>query len=175
MNIYIIIAILVAVIASLSLLYLSCYFKLKNYKEKMDTTENIIDTNLNKKLDIIIALNTEIKKVTNKKDYLKDYIQIQDMIITNIEKDWKLEEAVKLINQLKIDYKEFNTDKKFNELLNDLRSTDEILTSAKNIFNNNAHLSNQTIKIFPNNIIAKISGFKIRGLYNTKKEENDNF
>ena len=175
MNIYVLITIVIAIIAILALLYFSSYFKLKEYKEKMDKAENIIDINLNKKLDIIIAINSEVKKVTNKKDYLKDYTSIRDLIITNIEKDWKLDEAVKLINNLVLDYDELTKDKKFKDLLEELKNTDEVLTSAKNMFNNNAVLSNQTIKLFPNNIIAKISNFKIRSFYSNKKDENDTF
>ena len=146
MNIYIVLAIIFAIISILALLYFSSYFKLKKYKEKMDKAEGIIDVNLNKKLDIIIAINGEVKKVTNKKDYLKDYVSIRDLIITNIEKDWKLEEATKLVNNLAFDYNELNKDNKFKELMQNLRSTDEILTSAKNVFNSNP------LKYFINNI-----------------------
>lgn len=173
MNIYIIISIIFAIIAILVLLYFSSYYKLKMYKDRMEKAENIIDINLNKKLDLIIAINVELKKVTNKKDYLKDYTSIKDLIITNIEKDLKLDEAVKLINNLIMDYTELNNDERFKELIRDLRSIDEILTSAKNIFNNNAYNSNQTIKLFPNNIVAKIANFKIRSFYNNKTEDNE--
>ena len=79
----------------------------------MDKAENIIDENLNKKLDIIISLNGEVKKVTGKKEYLKDYVSIRDLIITNIEKDLKLDEAIKLINDLVQDFEELNTTDEF--------------------------------------------------------------
>ena len=50
MNIYIILIIIIAIIAILSLVYFSGYIKLKEYKEKMEKAENIIDENLNKKI-----------------------------------------------------------------------------------------------------------------------------
>ena len=99
---YIIIVLLLAVFALGLLIYVSGTTKLKKFKEKMDTAESIIDENLNKKLELIITINASIKKVTGKKDYLKDYISIKDLIITNIEKDMKLEEAMKLMNFVKI-------------------------------------------------------------------------
>ena len=34
----------------------------------MDKIEGIIDENLNKKLDLIISINGDVKKVTGKKD-----------------------------------------------------------------------------------------------------------
>ncbi len=175
MNSYIIILIVLAFLAILALIFFSSYGKLKDYKEKMDKAESIIETNLNKKSDIIIKMNSIIKKVTGKKDYLKDYIDLDSLIISNIEKDWKLDEAVKLVNNIAIDYKDIINDNKYKDLKNDLRDTDEKLTSAKNMFNSNALNSNQTIKSFPNNVIAKLARFKIRSYYNTKTDEKDTF
>jgi len=172
MNIYLILLILFMLIAILALLYFSGYNKLKKYKERMDKAENLIDINLNKKLDLIININGEVKKVTGKKDYLKDYISIRDLIIQNIEKDLKLEEAEKLINDLMNDFTELNNDKNFKKFIKELRELDEILTSAKNMFNQNAVLSNQIIKTFPNNLIAKTAKFRIRSFYNNNKTDD---
>lgn len=172
MNIYIILLIIFAILAILALIYYSSYTKLKNYKEKMEKAENIIDINLTKKLELIITINGEVKKVTGKKDYLKDYVSIRDLIITNIEKDLKLDEAVKLINDLVIDFNELNNDSEFKKIIKNLREIDEVLISAKNVFNQNAVLSNQLIKTFPNNLIAKISKFKFRSFYNNNKTED---
>jgi len=171
MNIYLILLIIFALIAVVALLYFSGYSKLKKYKEKMDKAENIIDENLNEKLNLIITINGEVKKVTGKKDYLKDYVSVQDLIISNIEKELKLDEEVKLINDLMVDFTELNTDTEFNELMKKLREIDELLTSAKNMFNQNAVQSNQLIKTFPNNIIAKLSKFRIRSFYNNNKTD----
>ncbi|MBE6156696.1 MAG: LemA family protein [Firmicutes bacterium] len=176
MNIYLVLLIIFAIIAIVALIYFSGFNKLKKYKEKMDKAESLIDTNLNKKLDLIININSEVKKVTGKKDYLKEYISIRDLIIQNIEKDLKLEEAEKLINDLMTDFIELNNDVEFNNLIKNLRDIDEILVSAKNMFNQNAVLSNQLIKTFPNNIVAKISKFRIRSFYsNNKTDDGETF
>lgn len=175
MNIYLIIGIIFMILAIIALVFFSSYNKLKKYKEKMIKTENIIDENLNKKLDLIIAINGEVKKVTGKKDYLKDYVSIRDLIITNIEKDLKLEEAVKLINDLMQDYDELRKEENFIKNYNELRKIDEILVSAKNMFNQNAVLSNQIIKTFPNNIVAKLAKIKYRSFYNNKTDSEETF
>jgi len=172
MNFYLILLIIFAILAVLAFLYFSGYIKLKKYKEKMDKAEQIIETNLEKKLELIILINSEVKNVTGKKEYLKDYISIKDLIITNIEKDLKLDEAVKLINELLYDYTELNNDNDFIKNLNELRRIDEILVSAKNMFNQNAIYSNQLIKTFPNNLVAKISNFRIRSFYTNNKTED---
>lgn len=177
MNKYLILTIIIAIIAIIVLVYVSSYLKLKKYKEKMDKAEEIIDKNLDKKLDVIIAINSQIKKVINKKDYLKDYTTLKDSIITNIEKYLKLEEAVKLINDLSKDFVKINNDKEFIKNVEILREIDELLVSAKDLFNQNAMLSNELIKTFPYSLISKTSNFKIRSYYttNNKNDDNDNF
>ena len=131
MNIYLIMAIIFAFMAILVLIYFSSSNKLKYYKERMTASENIIEESLNKKLDLIISINTEVKKVTGKKDYLKDYVGIRDLIITNNEKDLKLDEAVKLINELTDDYEDLTKDKEFVKKMNNLRENEESLVAAK--------------------------------------------
>lgn len=174
MNIQLIIAIIVAIIAILALVYFSSYSKLKSYKNKLDKAEELIDKALNDKIDIIIALNVSIKKVTGKKDYLKEYISTKDLIIQNIEKDLKLEEAVKLIQDLIVDFNGLMKDAEFVKNYQKLKENEEILTSAKNMFNQNAHASNNLIKQIPNNVVAKIAKFKIRSFYNTSNKIDDN-
>lgn len=161
------------ILAIIALIFFGSLTKLKKYKDKMDKAENIIDENLNKKLDLIISINGEVKKVTGKKDYLKDYVSIRDLIITNIEKDLKLDEAVKLINDLMRDYDELSKEENFIKNINELRRLDEVLVSAKNVFNQNAVQSNQLIKVFPNNIVAKFAKIKFRSFYNNNIQETE--
>ena len=163
-------------LAILVFTYFACVTKLKKYQEKMDKAEEIIDENLNKKLDLVITLNGTIKNVTGKKDYLKDYISIRDLIITNIEKDMKLNDAIKLINELANDYSDLNSNKEFMKTFKTINELDEVLVSAKNLFNQNAIKSNQLIKTVPYNIVAKIAKYRIRSFYTTNKtDDGDNF
>ena len=137
----------------------------------MVKAEKIINDNLKKKQDIIIDLNTNIKKLDNKKDYLKDYLELKNKKLNNIEKDLKLEEATKLINDLKRDYSKLSKDNDFNKKLQVLREIDEKLVSAKNIYNNSAILNNRLMRIFPYNIIGKISKYETVTFYNKNEED----
>lgn len=169
MNIYVILTFVILIVSTTLLVFFTSLNKLKKYKDKMDKAENIIDEQLNKKLELIIKINSEVKKVTGKKDYLKDYIST-DFIITNIEKDIKLDEANKLIKDLMLDFNELGKDKNFIKDMADLKGINEILVSAKNMFNQNAIESNKIIKVFPNNLVAKLAKIKIRSFYNYKNE-----
>ena len=172
MTLYPLIAIIVLVGAIFILIYFTGSSKLKKYKEKMDKAESIIEVNLDRKLEIVISLNTLIKKATGKKDYLKDYVAIKDMIITNIEKDFKLDEATKLINDLAMDFRELATDSEFNKKMQELRECNELLVSAKTLFNQNAVESNKLIKSFPYNIVASINKYHIRTFYSNNKTDD---
>ena len=175
MNLYVIIGIIFMIISIIALIHFTSYSKLKKYKEKMDKAETIIEENLAKKLDLIISINGDVKKVTGKKDYLKEYVSIDNLIITNIEKDLKLDDALKLINDLMRDFEDLNNDSNFQKNINELKKIDELLVSAKNMFNQNAIISNQLIKNFPNNIVAKFTKFKIRSFYNNKTDSEETF
>lgn len=175
MNIYIVILVVVVIIAILSLITFISLNKLKGYKEKMDIAEKNIDSCLDKKLELIISINGDIKKIITEKDYLKDYVGIKDLIMTNIEKDIKLNEAYSLINKLIVDNDKLSKNDKVNKKMAELRKNDEKLVSSKNLFNKAALVSNNTIKTFPNNIVSKLFNYKIRSYYNNKAEDVDNF
>ena len=165
--------ILLLIISILVLIYFIGLNKFKDYNMKMVNAEKIINNSLKKKQDIIIDMNTNIKKLDSKKDYLKDYIELKDKKINNIEKDLKLEEATKLINDLKRDYSKLSKDNDFNKKLQSLREIDEKLVSAKSIYNNNAILNNRLIRIIPYNIIGKISGYTTVTFYNNKNTNEE--
>ena len=88
----------------------------------------------------------------------------------------KLNDAIKLINELTSDYSDLNSDKEFMKTFKTIKELDEVLVSAKNLFNQNAINSNQLIKSFPYNIVAKIAKYRIRSFYTTNKtDDGDNF
>ncbi len=166
--------ILLLIISILVFIYFIGITKFKKYNTKIERAEEIIISNLDKKLDTIIDINTNIKKIDDKKEYLKEYIEIKNKKITNMEKDLKLDEASKLISNLARDYTKLSKDSDFNKKRQTLRELDELIVSAKNIYNENAILNNKLIKLFPYNIIGKISNYKVVTLYNNDKtEENE--
>ncbi len=164
--------ILILIISILLLIYFIGLNKFKNYQEKIKKAENIINESLVKKQEIIISINSNIKKSTDKKDYLKDYLK-KDENVSNIEKDFKLDEATNLINNLAYDFKKLSKDNDFNKKLQNLREINETLVAAKKIYNDNAILNNKLIKQIPYNIIAKIANYHIVTLYNNNKTDDE--
>ena len=172
---YILLLTIIAVISVISLVVIISLTKFNKYKEKINISNKIIDENLESKLNSIKSIDKEIKKVIDDKDYLKDYIQIENSSINNIEMDIKLNEAEIFINKLLIDNSKLNKSTKIKKILVELRMIDEKIVSAKTIYNKNAYLNNYLLKSFPNNIIAKILNYKIINYYNNKTDEDDSF
>lgn len=174
MNVYLLLLIAGLLITSAMLTYFICYGNIKNYMSKIEVSEKIIKDEINLKSTYIDKINNEIVKTT-KKDYLEDYKSINKMNINSIEKDDKLNEAEKIINNLKADYEKINKNKDIKKFMSELRKSNEKLTSAKNMFNDNASIYNKLIKKFPYNIISKMINLNFKSYYNIKADGEDTF
>lgn len=157
--------IFITIIVILLLVYFISYYKLKDITDRILFSEKNLEETLTNKANLITKINTEIKSKLEKKTYLKDYININKQNLTNIEKDIKLDEAYKLIKNLKSDIPDINTDN-FKKLFKELKSNDETLIASKKLYNKYSEESNNIIRKFPNNIVAKITGKRIRAFFN---------
>ena len=166
-----IILLIIIIIGVLALIYVTTYNNLVNYKIKIEKAEGIIDENLRRKYDLIAKMNIAIKKVVNKKDYLKEYIELKDKRISNYELDRKLTEAMNIILEVKNDYSELDT-KEFNNDLKEINAINETLTSCKTYYNKNTTELNQIIRKFPSNIVAKIHRYKIKPFFDGKNMQD---
>ena len=166
-----IILLIIIIIGIIAIVYVITYNNLVNYKIKIEKAEGIIDENLRNKYDLIAKMNIAIKKVVNKKDYLKDYIDLKDKRISNYELDRKLTEAMNIILEVKGDYSELDT-KEFNNDLKEVNKINETLTSCKTYYNKNTTELNQIIRKFPTNIVAKIHRYKIKPFFDGKNMQD---
>ncbi len=171
MNLTTIILIIIIVLGIIGLIYVISYNNLIEYKIKIEKAEGLIDDSLRQKYDKITILNSLIKKVVTKKDYLKEYIDLKDKRISNYELDRKLTEAMMLIKEVKNDYEELDN-KDFNKELTDIEAIDESLLSGKNYYNKYTSELNRIIQKFPTNIVAKIHRYKIKPFFDGKNMQD---
>ena len=166
-----IILVIIIIIGMISLLYVITYNDLVSYKIRIEKAEGIIDEKLREKYDLIAKMNINIKKVVNKKDYLKDYIELKDKRISNYEMDRKLTEAMNIILEVKNDYSELNN-KEFNNNFKKIEEINETLISCKTYYNKNTSELNKIIRKFPSNIVAKIHRYKIKPFFDGKNMQD---
>lgn len=163
------ILIIISIIFIMILIYVICYSKLKEINIKISYTDELIKSTLEKKSNIITKINNEIKKKMDKKNYLKDYINLSKKNITSIELDIKLNEGLTIIKNLKEDLPEIKT-KEFKKLVSELNRNEEMLVSSKILFNKYATSLNQLLRKFPYNICSKFTKIHIRPYYNLTKK-----
>ena len=171
MNLTTIILIIIIILGIIGIIYVASYNTLVEYKIKIEKAEGLIDDSLREKYDKIVTLNSLIKKVVTKKDYLKEYISLKDKRISNYELDRKLVEAMNIIKEVKSDYDKLDN-KKFNKELKDIEAIDEALLSGKNYYNKYTSGLNRVIQKFPTNIVAKIHRYKIKPFFDGKNMQD---
>ena len=108
-----------------------------------------------------------------KKDYLKEYVQLKDAKISNFDLDRKLKEAVNIIQNLKNDYPELQDNPNMEEIVMEIKNTEEKLSAAILYYNRYTNELNELIRKFPSNVVAKFHHFKIKHFFDGKDMTDD--
>ena len=174
MNSLLVFLLLLIIVGILGIIYILNYNQMQYLKTKIERSESVIDDSLRDKYDYINKLNVLIKKtLKDKKDYLKEYVNLKNHKISNFDLDRKLIEAMNIIYELENDYKELSNNNDFKDILKNIKATDEKLSAAKNYYNKYTSISNSYIRKFPSIIIAKIHSYKIKPFFDGKDMQDD--
>lgn len=167
--ILLVIFIAIIVIGYIIIQYIFKYNKLQSMNIKINESESIIDNELRNKYDLVMRSSTTINKLLKKEvTYFKELEQFKQDKISNFELDRKITEGENLIWQVKNDYRSLEDNEEYNEILNSLKDSDEILEAAKSFYNKYTTEINLIIKSFPTNLIAKIHKIKVRNYFDGK-------
>ena len=175
MTILLTIVILVGVV---TIIYIVNFNNLQAYKIKINEAESIIDDLLRKKYalskifcghlkDVIVEETDVDAKVF---DELKKF---KTMNISSFDFERKLTEINNLIDKIKSDYENLNSDVRFNNYYTEIYECNEKLEATKSFYNKYTNLLNKTIKKFPSNIIAFIHHIKVQTFFDGKDMFDD--
>lgn len=154
--------------------YIIYYNTLQDCKVKIDESESMIDEALRSKYDILLKLESLIKtNIKETKINFKDLNDLKKESITNFQLERKLVDTVLLINKIQDDFPELEELKDYRELLNDIRVMDERINAAKKYYNKYTSKSNELVRKFPSNIIAKFHNITIRNFFDNKDMNDD--
>lgn len=169
MGIYTIILLLIIIIGLLAIVYINIYNHMQYSKTKIEKAENNIDNDLREKYDLVVKTDTIIKEhFKEKKDYLKEFINLKETDISNFDLERKLKEAETIISTLYEDNKELNENNSMKEVLENFKEVNEKLIADISYYNKHVTETNNYIRKFPNNIIAKIHHLKIKTFFDGK-------
>ena len=161
--------IILVLVCLLAIVYIFYYNRLQDIKLKIDESESIIDESLRNKYDTIVDIKSLINKsVKNNKINFKDIDMLKEINISNFDLDRRLNEYMNLIDKIKNDYKSINNNKDLNEMLNEIERIDEKITSAKTFYNKYITESNELVRKFPSNIVAKFHNIQIKNFFDNK-------
>jgi len=174
MNTLSMILILIIILGIIGLVYITNYNKLQYLKTKIEQAEGIIDDSIRNKYDLIVKINSLVKKVIkDKKDYLKEYVNLKNHKISNFDLDRKLIEAMNVIYELQNDYSTLEKNNELKEILYEIKTIDEKLTAVKSYYNKNTSSLNELVRKFPSMFVAKIHNIKIKPFFDGKDLHDD--
>ncbi len=163
------ILIILVLFCLLAIVYIFYYNRIQDIKLKIDEAEVILDENLRKKYDTIVEIKSLINKVAkNNKINFKDIDNLKKEDISNFDLDRKLDEYIGLINQIFNDYKSVKDNNDLNEKMDEITRIDEKITSAKAYYNKYISESNELVRKFPSNIVAKFHNITIKNFFDNK-------
>ena len=158
----------------MGLFYTVNYNRLNNKKIKINEAEYSIDETLRARYDLIVRVSNLIKTTIDiNADYFKEFENLKSKKISNFDLDRKIKEAINLVMQLKNDYPALEDNRGFNDVLEELKHSEEKLEAAKAFYNKYTAQLNLIIKNFPSNIVAHLHHFEIKPFFDGKNMEDD--
>ncbi len=177
MNIFYIILIIVLIILVVLFVMYNNFIKLNNKVKEAFAT---MDVYLKKRWDLIPNLVEIVKGYAKfEKETLTDIINLRsgnyDTLNDNekINTNEKITESIRKIMILSENYPELKASANFQDLSHNLSKVEEDIANARKYYNGVVRIYNTKIEIFPNNILAKIFGFKSRNMFQAEDREKE--
>ena len=177
MWLWIILAIIILIIIYAFILY-NNFISLDN---KVKEAFSTMDVYLKKRWDLIPNLVETVKgyakyeeetltRVTKLRNTVYNEMTNDEKIINNEE----LSSDVSKIMALKEAYPELKANENFIDLSNKLTKIEDDIANARKYYNGTIRIYNNKVQMFPNNIFAKIFGYKTKRMFEASLEDKQN-
>lgn len=153
----------------ISIIYIINYNDLQAYKIKINEAEAIIDDYLRRKYDLlenVINLILSITKLEEKN--FEDFFKLKKQNISSFDFERNLTEFNKLVDKIKLDYKEISINEEYNKINEDIFEINEKLEATKSFYNKYTGFLNKKVKRFPSNLIAFIHHIRVQSFFDGK-------
>ncbi len=177
MWLWIILAVIILIIIYAFILY-NNFISLDN---KVKEAFSTMDVYLKKRWDLIPNLVETVKgyakyeeetltRVTKLRNTVYNEMTNDEKIINNEE----LSSNVSKIMALKEAYPELKANENFIDLSNKLTKIEDDIANARKYYNGTVRIYNNKVQMFPNNIFAKIFGYKTKRMFEASLEDKQN-
>lgn len=166
----IVLVILVAVV--------SMYNGLVQSRNKVKNAWSQIDVQLQRRFDLIPNLVEVVKGyMTHESETLTKVTELRtswanaQTVSEKADLDNQLSGALKTIMAVSENYPDLKANQNFSELQEELRSTENKISYARQFYNDSVTMYNTKLEVVPTNIIASMFNFKPEELFKTETEE----
>ena len=177
MWLWIILAVIILIIIYAFILY-NNFISLDN---KVKEAFSTMDVYLKKRWDLIPNLVETVKgyakyeeetltRVTKLRNTVYNEMTNDEKIINNEE----LSSDVSKIMALKEAYPELKANENFIDLSNKLTKIEDDIANARKYYNGTIRIYNNKVQMFPNNIFAKLFGYKTKRMFEASLEDKQN-
>lgn len=177
MWLWIILAVIILIIIYAFILY-NNFISLDN---KVKEAFSTMDVYLKKRWDLIPNLVETVKGYTKyEEETLMRVTKLRNTVYNEMTNDEKiinneeLSSDVSKIMALKEAYPELKANENFIDLSNKLTKIEDDIANARKYYNGTVRIYNNKVQIFPNNIFAKIFGYKTKRMFEASLEDKQN-
>lgn len=173
--------IIIVIIVIILVYIISTYNKLIKLHHIVEEAFSTMDVYLKKRWDLVPNLVEVVKGYAkHEKDVIEKVTELRSNTYKNMSLDSKidinnkLEEKVFKIIAISEKYPELKANENFLELSRELTRLENDIENSRKYYNGSVRIFNTKIQIFPNNLLAKIFGFKVANMFEAKSEEKNN-
>ena len=163
---------------ALILIAVVMYNGLVQSRNKVKNAWSQIDVQLQRRFDLIPNLVEAVKGyMGHEKDTLTKVTELRSSwanattINEKAELDNQLYGALKTIMAISENYPELKANQNFSELQEELRSTENKISYARQFYNDSVTMYNTKLEVVPTNLIASMFNFQPEELFKTDSEE----
>jgi len=170
---------LTVIIAVILLAYTIFYNKLIRLKNQVENSWAQIDVQLKRRADLLPAIVTVVKKYAEHEKDVFSYVSNARQKMLNAQTpqenataDASIQSALKSVFAVAEDYPELKADKNFQQLQEEISSTENRVAYARQNYNDLVMKYNTTIESIPSNIISSIHNiFEQKEFFEATEEE----
>lgn len=177
MWIYVVVAVIIIIVIYAIVLFNSFASLNNKVKEAFST----MDIYLKKRWDLVPNLVEVVKAYAkHEKDTLEEITKLRGNIYDDMSNDEKIKTNLKLnrdidkIMLLVEAYPELKASENFKDLSDKLVKIEDDIANSRKYYNGTVRIFNNKVEMFPNNIFAKIFGYKSKPMFEAKISEREN-
>ena len=177
MWIYVVITVIIIIVIYAIVLFNSFASLDNKVKEAFST----MDIYLKKRWDLVPNLVEVVKSYAkHEKDTLEEITKLRGNIYDDMSNDEKIKTNLKLnrdidnIMLLVESYPELQASDNFKDLSDKLVKIEDDIANSRKYYNGTVRIFNNKVEMFPNNIFARIFGYKSKPMFEAKISEREN-